>query len=183
MSAFTSAHSVHFYDTDKALIDRLCGIVSSGLKLGNAVLLVVTQDHRDQLVYVLEQTGVDVDGHIREGRLIIRDVRQSLPRFMIRGKPHAEFFRSFVRSLLATVKQSVSEEQGLVVFGEMVSMLWEEGNHAAALEVERLCNDILSEGTCHIHCAYPRSLFSKDATGLREICENHSHVIGETVPG
>jgi hypothetical protein len=134
-------------------------------------------------VYALEQNGVDVEGHIRQGRFIIRDGRQSLPRFMLRGMPHAAFFKSFLRSLLATAKQSVSEDQGLVVFGEMVSVLWDEGNHAAAFEVERLGNDILSEGACQMHCAYPRSLFSEDATGLREICESHSDVISETALG
>jgi DcmR-like sensory protein len=183
MSASTPVHSVNFYDTDNALIDWLGGIVSSGLNLGNVVLIVVTQDHHVQLVYALEQNGVDVEGHLRQGRFIIRDVRQSLHRFMIRGMPHAAFFRSFVRSLLANIKQSAKEDQGLVMFGEMVSVLWDEGNHAAALEIERLGNDILNEEAFHLHCAYPRSLFSEDKTGFREVCEKHSHVIGETVPG
>lgn len=179
MSAMTPVHSVHFYDTDKALIDRLCGIVSSGLNLGNIVLLVLTSDHRDQLVDALEQNGVDIEAHIREGRFTIYDVQKTLPRFMLRGLPHTEFFKSFVGNLLKNAKKSArTRDQGLVIFGEAVSVLWDEGNHAGALALERLWNEILSDRALHLHCAYPRFLFSEDHAGMIDICECHSQVIG-----
>jgi DcmR-like sensory protein len=182
MSSLVPVHSVHFYHTDKELIDRLCGIVSSGLNLGNAVLLAVTQDHRDQLVCALEQKGVDMAAHIRDKTFTSWDMKKTLSRFMVRGLPHTGFFKSAIRSLLEDAKKSAGgKERGLIAFGEMVSALWDEGNHAGALALENLWNDVLSERAFHLHCAYPRSFFSQDTAGLMDICESHSHIVGATL--
>jgi MEDS: MEthanogen/methylotroph, DcmR Sensory domain len=179
MSAYAPVHSVHFYDTNQALIDRLCGIVSSGLNIGNAVLIVATQDHRDQLVDALEQNGVTVATHIREERFVMCDAKEMLSRFMVGPKPDTALFRSSMGKLLADAKKSAQrKEQGLVVFGEMVAVLWDEGNKAGALAVERLWNNILNETAFHLHCAYPRALFAEDEAGMTNICDSHSHVVG-----
>jgi len=179
MSAFAPVHSVHFYDTNEALIERLCGIVSSGLNIGNAVLIVATQDHRDQLVGALEQNGVAVKTHIREERFVMCDAKEMLSRFMVGRMPDTGLFLASMGKLLADAKKSArSKEQGLVVFGEMVGVLWDEGNKAGALSVERLWNDILNETAFHLHCAYPRALFDEDEAGMTNICDSHSHVVG-----
>jgi hypothetical protein len=174
-----AVHSVHFYDTNQALIERLCGIVASGLKLGNAVLIVATQDHREQLMDVLEQNGVMVETHIREERFVMCDAKEMLSRFMVGRIPDIRLFLASMGKLLADAKKSArSKDQGLVVFGEMVSVLWDEGNKEGALAVERLWNDILNETAFHLHCAYPRALFAEDEAGMTNICDSHSHVVG-----
>jgi hypothetical protein len=179
MSASAPVHSVHFYDSHEALIERLCGIVSSGLNIGNGVLIVATQDHREQLVDALEQNGVAVEAHIREERFVLFDAKEMVSRFMVGRMPDPELFRASLGKVLADAKKSArSQEQGLVVFGEMVGVLWDEGNNAGALAVERLWNDILNETAFHLHCAYPRALFAEDEAGMTNICESHSHVVG-----
>jgi hypothetical protein len=179
MSAFAPVHSVHFYDTNQALIERLCGIVASGFKLGNAVLIVATQDHREQLMDALEQSGIAVEAHIREERFVICDAKEMLSRFMVGRLPDTGLFLASMGKLLADAKKSArGKEQGLVVFGEMVAVLWDEGNKAGALAVERLWNDILNETAFHLHCAYPRALFAEDEAGMTNICDSHSHVVG-----
>ena len=160
MSAFAPIHSVHFYDTNKALIDRLSGIVSSGLNIGNAILIVATEDHRDELMNALEINGVDVTTHIREDRLILCGAKEMLSKFMIGKMPNSALFSRCVGKLMMKAKASArSNEHGLVVFGEMVALLWDEGNQKGALALERLWNDVLNERVFHLHCAYPRALF------------------------
>jgi MEDS: MEthanogen/methylotroph, DcmR Sensory domain len=179
MAASARVHSVHFYDTNKALIDRLCGIVSSGLNVGNAILIVATADHRDQLVQALEENGIDVQAHIAEDRFNMCDAEEMLSQFMVRGLPDPALFSASVGRLLLNAKKAArSKEQGLVVFGEMVAVLWSEGNQAGAIAVERLWNDLLNERAFHLHCAYPRALFSQDEAGMVNICDSHSHVVG-----
>jgi KaiC/GvpD/RAD55 family RecA-like ATPase len=139
VSTFAPVHSVHFYDTHKALIERLCGIISSGLNIGNAVLIVATQEHRDQLVEALEQDGIDVETHIREARFTMYDAEEVLSQFMVKGVPNPVLFSASVGKLLVNAKNSARrKEQGLVVFGEMVAVLWHQGNHSGALALERL---------------------------------------------
>lgn len=179
MSAFAPVHSVFFYDTDAALVERLRGVVSSGFDLGKSALIVATYDHCQQLIHALKKNGVDADTHIRESRLWMRDAGQLLSQFMAGERPNLALFQASVGQLLQDAKKSAGRnDQSLVVFGEMVALLWNSGNKQGALELECLWNNVLSQTAFHLHCAYPRSLFSKDATGMMNICESHSHVFG-----
>ncbi|MGB8885640.1 MAG: carboxypeptidase-like regulatory domain-containing protein [Candidatus Korobacteraceae bacterium] len=50
MANLARVHSVQFYDDHQALIDRLCGVVCSGLLIGNSIMIVSTAAHRTQLI-------------------------------------------------------------------------------------------------------------------------------------
>ena len=183
MSSTPSVHSVQFYDSHEALIDRLCGIASSGLLVGNSILIVATEQHREQLIAALYKLEVDVRDYAREGRFTMCDAEELLAEFMVDGLPDPELFASAVQNLLADAKNAArSKDQGLVVFGEMVAVLWDEGNRVGALALERLWNDLLNQSAFHLHCAYPRVLFSQDEAGIFNICESHSHVVGVITP-
>jgi len=175
-----AVHSVHIYEDDSALIGRLCGIIASGLQLGDSVLIVASAAHREALVKKLEKAGVDVRSTAREGRFSMVDAKQTLATFMRKGSPDRDLFMKSVGRLLATAKASArSKDRGLTVFGEMVAVLWDEGKKEAALEVEALWNDALNDRAFHLHCAYPRSGFINpaDDAGLAAVCQAHSHVV------
>ena len=179
MSAFAPVHSVFFYDTDAALVERLCGVVSSGFDLGKSALIVATHDHCQQFIQALKKSGVDADSRIQESRLWLHDAGQMLSQFMVGERPNPTLFQASVGQLLKDAKKSAGRnEQNLVAFGEMVAILWNNGNKSGALELECLWNNVLSQTAFHMHCAYPRSLFSNDATGMMNVCESHSHVFG-----
>lgn len=176
-------HSVHIYDEHSSLIKRLCGIVVSGLHIGNSVLIVATKEHRSQLVKALQERGLDIRQHAREGRYTMIDAEQSLDKFMVKGWPDARLFRQSVGTLIEDVrKKARSKDGGLTVFGEMVAVLWDKGNKEAALELEKLWNDALSTRAFHLHCAYPRWSFIDDPNGLglAAVCQAHSHVLNST---
>src|SRR4051812_17425194 len=155
-------HSVHFYDDHKALIDRLCGVVCSGLLIGNSVVLVATEQHRLQLVDELRRLGVEGRQHARQNRFVMYDAEQKLATFMVEGLPDTTLFRASVGKLLAEAKKAArSQEKGLTVFGEMVAVLWEQGNRTGALALERIWNELLHDNAFHLHCAYARSGFHR----------------------
>ena len=173
-----AVHSVHFYDDHAALIQRLRGIVGPSLAEGNAVLIVATADHRRQLLAELDRAGVDVNTPGKEGRFILCDAKETLAKFMVGDMPDHELFLGSVGKLLNKAKKAAP--RGLTVFGEMVAVLWEEGNKAGALELELLWNDLLNDRAFHLHCAYPRWTFNRDGErlGLAAICDAHTHVVG-----
>lgn len=175
-------HSVHIYDEHSSLIKRLCGIVVSGLHVGNSVLIVATKEHRNQLVKELHEAGLDIRQHAREGRYTMIDAQETLNTFMVRRWPDPRLFRESVGALIEDVrKKARSKDRGLTVFGEMVAVLWEEGKKEAALELERLWNDALSARAFHLHCAYPRWSFTDTSgLGLAAVCQAHSHVLDST---
>ena len=181
MSHSAPVHSVHFYGSHEALIDRLCGVVCSGLLVGNSVLLVMLPNHRNEIMKCLDRLEVDVRKHARDGRFSLFDAEEMLSTFMVEGTPNAKLFLSNVGKLLADAKKSArSKEQGLTVFGEMVAVLWEQGNKTGALALEKLWNDLLNDRAFHLHCAYPQWLLENDGDGMRCITEAHSHVLGGT---
>jgi hypothetical protein len=173
-------HSVHFYDRDEALIQRLRSIVSSTIDNGNSALIVATQEHRRQLSAALEANG-DPRGLEMGGRLTFLDADETLSLFMVDGLPDQSRFVSSVGELVKSAKRAAwNGRRGLSVFGEMVAILWERGNEAGALQLEALWNDLLSDRAFHLHCAYPRSLFAsgRGLSQIRAICDSHSHVVG-----
>jgi DcmR-like sensory protein len=171
-------HSVQFYDTHEALIDRLCGVACSGLLIGNSVVIIATEEHRAQLTASLQRLEVDVRNYARERRFAMYDAAGLLSKFMVKDLPDPKRFQSSVGEVLTESKQATrSKEQGLTVFGEMVSVLWEQGNKNGALALERLWNELLNERAFHLHCAYPRAIFSQDDSGFANVCESHSHVL------
>jgi hypothetical protein len=72
----------------------------------------------------------------------------------------------------------VIASEGLTAFGEMVALLWAQGNKRGALELEDLWNRLLDQSTFHLHCAYPKVLFAGDENDLRDVCDHHSLLIG-----
>ncbi len=173
-------HSVHIYDEPSALINRLCGIVKSALEMGNSVLIVATASHRNDLVQELGHAGVNVRDRARDGRFAMYDAKETLASFMLKGRPDRDLFLGSVGKLLDESKKNArSAEKGLTVFGEMVAVLWDEGNKEGALELESLWNDVLNDRAFHLHCAYPRWTFINDGddSGLAAVCHAHSHVL------
>lgn len=175
-----AVHSVHFYDEHPALIKRLSGIVSSGLDMGNSVVMVTTPDHRKQLLTSLQSAGVDVRSHEKKGSLTICDARETLAGFMVNGTVNRKRFLTSIGGLLSEAKKAARNSgQGLTVFGEMVAVLWEDGNKKAAIELEGMWNDLLNDRAFHLHCAYPRWNFADgDTDQIAAICDSHSHVLG-----
>ena len=175
-----AVHSVHFYDEHQALINRLSGIVSSGLEMGNSVVLVMTPDHRKQLMTMLGSAGMDTRKHEKSGSLTLCDARETLASFMVNGAVNRKKFMTSVGSLLTEAKKAARNAgQGLTVFGEMVAVLWEDGNKSAAIELESAWNDLLNDRAFHLHCAYPRWNFADgDTDQIAAICDSHSHVLG-----
>src|SRR5690348_15160791 len=170
-------HSVQVYDRDADLISRLSAIVSTGLRLGDSVLIVATAAHRDQLVKELGLAGIDVRAAVRDGRYTMLDARETLAAFMRHESPDRELFQGSVgKALAAAGLQARSRNRGLTVFGEMVAVLWQDGFKSAALELEAVWHEALSDHSFHLHCAYPRDSFI-DASELRSVCETHSHVL------
>lgn len=180
-AASSVIHSVHFYEHDEALIQRLRSIIVPAIDVGNSVVIVATEPHRQQLTAALAANDVDSEVLQQQGRLTLLDAHDLLSKFMMDGFPDREKFFSVVGKLIAQARQSAwNGHRGVTAFGEMVAVLWEEGNRIAALQLESLWNDLLYEREFHLHCAYPRNMFrtNAEAAMIRAICDVHSHVVG-----
>jgi PAS domain S-box-containing protein len=169
-------HFVQFYENDEFLIDCVLGFIEASLRNGHGGLIIATADHRSALESKLLASGIDVAGLTAEGRFVALDASQALSRFMVDGLPdRTRFFESIGKSL------SRLTESGRQVhaFGEMVALLWAEGNQQAAIRLESLWNELGKDHRFSLFCAYPLAGFSTgdDAAPFDSICGCHSRVI------
>src|ERR1043165_8779989 len=105
MSVAPAVHSVHIYHEHSSLISRLCGITSSGLRLGDSVLIVARVETRNKLVEALRSMGVDVRRHARERRFTMVDASEALATFMVNGSPDPTLFNISIGRMLADSQQ------------------------------------------------------------------------------
>jgi hypothetical protein len=162
-------------------VERLRGIVISALATGNAVLVVATAAHRVQLSHALHEHWTNWAAARAEGRLVLVDAQEVLDQFLVDGRPDRKKFVHTVSELIRQCRfTSLSANRGLTVFGEMVSLLWEQGHRAAAIDLEGLWNELLSDRTFHLHCAYARRSVEAagDGAALHQVCGHHSQVVG-----
>ena len=75
--------------------------------------------------------------------------------------PDDSQFSALLGRLIGQAKSSVKREPPcIVVFGEMVAILWAEGKHEAAIKLEGLWNDLAETHSFTLRCAYPMTGFS-----------------------
>jgi signal transduction histidine kinase len=175
-----NAHAVHFYEEDSFLLDSLTKLIGTTLMAGDAAMIIATPAHREGLDRHLKALGLDVEVSARLGRYRALDAAETLSVFMLNGLPDETLFASFMQHTLSSIRpDAVGKPPRLVLFGEMVALLWSEGNTDAAIKLEQLWNNLARLHSFHLHCAYPMKAFDQDghAQAFLKICAEHSHVV------
>lgn len=169
-------HFVQFYENDAFLLDSLSKFIGMGLKENDACIVVATHEHRTRLEARLQSYGIDITEMQMKGYYESLDAQQTLEQFMIDGLPDRKLFFSIIEHVFEKI---TPKRKQIRVFGEMVALLWAEGNHEAAVQLEALWNDFGALHTYSLFCAYPMHGFGKESHGLhfREINLNHKKVI------
>ena len=172
----TRGHAVQFYPTDGHLLDLLSRFVGTALVTGDVGIVIATREHRDGLARRLKARGLDVSVARKQGRYIALDGADTLARFMRDGRPHQAAFQEVVGGLLSKVTVR-DTPQRIAAFGEMVALLWAQGNPDAAIELEQMWNDLATQYDFCLCCAYPmRGFGNGHAAPFMKICAQHSHV-------
>jgi signal transduction histidine kinase/ActR/RegA family two-component response regulator len=169
-------HFVQFYETDTFLLDSLSGFVGTGLGEGDACIVVATGEHREGLDERLQRYGLDVAAAVASGQYISLDAGETLSQFMVGGQPDPGLFAEAIGAVIGRAAEGRARVR---IFGEMVALLWAEGNSAAAIRLEELWNDLHKIRTFSLYCAYPINGFGGEmlAAGLHDVCTAHSRVI------
>jgi PAS domain-containing protein len=173
-----SDHVVHFYEDDGVLTEAVLAHVSGPLGSDGAAILVATSDHTADFLKRLEAEGHDVEGLRGGGRLVVLNAAETLAKFMRDGWPDPERFEEVIGTC---VRETASRVPGgdLAAFGEMVALLCAEGNHAAAVQLERLWNQLAERVSFRLCCAYPLHVFAGEGQekALALVCAAHRHAV------
>ncbi len=166
----TMPHAVQFYQDDVFLIESVSAFIKSGLEEGATVIILATEHHRKELQRSLDQA----DPPLLATQVMFFDATAMLSTIMRDNWPSKMLFMREVGHMV----QRAALKGPVRIFGELVAVLWAQGDGRAAIRLEELWNELAKEHTFSLLCAYPTWAFSdqKDADSLRQICQTHTHV-------
>lgn len=169
-------HVVQFYNDDRDLQSVLTPHLGGGLQDGDIGIVIATPAHRELLVEDLAECGIDVNGAIEDGQLIMLDASDTLDRFIRHGAPDAD---AFLASVGEVVRAACDRGRPVHAIGEMVALLWDRGEVSAVIELERLWNKLAESCDFSLVCAYRHRAITEAAlaSAFNDICGAHSSVI------
>lgn len=169
-------HFVQFYEADGFLLNSLTGFIGSALKSGHGAIVVATKAHRDGLDELLLENGLDLATASKSGLYVSIDAAETLSAFMVKGLPEPQRFSDVIGGLVSQVSHGRTRVKA---FGEMVALLWAEGNYTGAIRLEELWNDLQKSHSFSLFCAYPMNSFGgeKLAGPMTGVCTTHTRVI------
>jgi len=168
-------HLVEFYETTAFLVETVTDFIAPALQAADAAVVVATPEHREAFEASLTAAGADLAAATAEGRYLAFDAAELLSMFMIGGVPHPGLFREVVGSVLT---RACAGGRQVKVYGEMVALLWADGDVTSTIALEDLWNDLTADHRFALLCAYPLQGFDENArASFKRICSQHTTVI------
>jgi hypothetical protein len=165
-------HCLQIYEDDAVFLDALEGFVAAGIRQGDAIILIATPPHLAGLEARLEASGFDVAAATRRNQYIALDAKATLASFMVDGWPDEGLFAKLVDDLLLRTR---SPHRKVRAFGEMVALMWAEGQCGATVQLEHLWARLCARKSFSLFCAYPKTGFTEDAAdAIEQVCAAHS---------
>jgi hypothetical protein len=169
-------HAVRFYENDESLFKTVGGFLSEGLVSGEPAIVIATGAHQRGILDELRARLIDVDKAKRIGDLVVLDADETLALFMTATGPSADFFEQYVGRVIDQVVCG-HRESVVRAYGEMVDLLWREGETDAAVQVEMLWNQLATKYAFSLLCGYAMGSFYKQADQMQRVCDQHTAIV------
>ena len=171
-------HIVQLYQDQQFLNRAVCRFAAGAIANGEGVILVPTAAHWEAFSPRLEAEGVDVKAAQSRGQLTVVDADELLPRCMRGAMPDAPVFLGLAADVIANAR---GQERYPKVrwWGEMVNVLWEQGNVAASMSLEDQFDRLAKHHEIAIFCSFVMDNFNSEVQSrlLPRLGQNHSHLI------
>lgn len=170
-------HFAQLHKDPQILADAVGVFVETGLRRGEAVLVVAPLSHMPSYLQRLHLTGTSTEVWQKSGQLTVLDGPTLLSRFMKGNMPIWEDFREIVGQVLEIT--AARDWKGIRVYGEMVSDLWRAGHTAAAIRLEEYWNELARLHQFCLFCGYHVDSTNETSYSdpLDEIVRTHSDIL------
>jgi hypothetical protein len=178
VAAATRVHAVRFYESRESLANIVGKFLGEGFIAGLPAIVIATPHHRDAIRTVLAGHYFDLSRLEAANDLIMVDAAEMLSRFMHEGMPDAIRFRD---AMIPVIEQACRGRAECVIraYGEMVDVLWQAGQTAAAIRLEMLWNQLAQTHSFALLCGYSMGHFYKDV-GQHDILRQHTHLVSDS---
>ncbi|MEV0685477.1 MEDS domain-containing protein [Nocardia sp. NPDC050378] len=169
-------HVVSMYDDSEELARHVSDFLGQGLDADGAAVVIATPAHREAVAARLSEHGLDVTALIAAGRYRALDAAQTLASFTIDGVLDRNRFTEVIGDVIAAASAG---HRSVRAFGEMVALLWADGDPGAAIELEAMWNELARSRQFLLYCAYPRDILAgaDDLVRLQQVCAHHSEIV------
>jgi hypothetical protein len=175
----TRRHEVLFRSDDTSLLDNITQFIGAALNAGDSAIVLATEAHRDSLLRRLQAYGINVSAAIAQGNYLALDAAEALSTFMVNDMPDpVRFFEGLGSFIAAAARTAKGKQSCLAVFGECAPLLWEQGKVEAAIQVEKLADQLATMYDLEILCGYSLESFQggTDNHMFKRICAEHSAI-------
>jgi DcmR-like sensory protein len=174
-SASPGYHAVRFYENEKSLAQIVAEFLAEGLAAGHPGIVVASPSQRASIVRELVARSLDVVQLQRSNDLLLLDGKDTLAAFMPDGRLDAEAFTNIMCEAIKSVCRG-RVDCTVRIYGQMVDILWQDGQQHAALRLEMLWNQLAHAQALSLMCGYAMGHFYKDVD-VDDVCNHHTHVI------
>jgi hypothetical protein len=171
-------HIVQLYQDQRFLNRAVCRFAAGAIANGEGVILVPTAAHWAAFRPRLEAEGVSVQDAQDRGQLTVVDADELLPRFMKDAMPDAPVFLGLASDVIAKARGEARYPK-VRWWGEMVNVLWEQGNVTASMSLEDQFDRLAKHHEIAIFCSFVMDNFNSEVHSslLPRLGQNHSHLI------
>jgi CheY-like chemotaxis protein len=171
-------HAVQFHMNDRFFLDEVSRFVGAVLRAGEPVVVVAAEATRAGVVHRLHAQELDLGRLASRGQFVAQDSAGALSRVMRGAHPDRDSLAEIVDGLERTRVASASgPDCRLTIVGDLNVALCRNGDVDAAIEVERIWDDLTSGLPLFTVCSYPVDCFERGGAELfGRICAAHSAV-------
>lgn len=171
-SAPAGRHFAQVHKDSLTLAASVCTFVGAGLKRGDRAIIFAVPAHRELIMHQLAESGWNLEVFQASLQLVMLDAQDTLDKFMVDGMPDWKLFRRTITGVLD--KKPNVPFVGTRGYGEMVNILWHQGNAKGAIALEDFWNRLQQDYDFSLFCCY-----TMDAR--QDACYDHPlHEIGRT---
>lgn len=174
-----SWHAVQFHKDGAAFLDEIGELVDATMKVGNPAVVVADEATRMGVAQRLKRWGWDLTSLTRRGQYISQESTGGLSQMMRDGQPDRAILAEIIDNLeRARAAFSEGAPRRLTVFGDIAAPLCRDGHVEAALEIERIWDDLTRTLPFFTVCSYPADCFAHAAWEgrLGSLCAVHGAV-------
>jgi PAS domain S-box-containing protein len=174
---WSNGHGVQLYETEQFLQECVGQYLADGVKAGQPLLVIATAEHRQSFSAEMRRGGVEPDELVAGRDIVWLDARETLAKCSSGATVVEERFETVCGGALGELARN--RPYVLVrAFGEMVDLLWKDGNVSAANAVERMWNTLAARHSFNLLCAYSVQNVHNEAESesFKAMCDAHDSV-------
>jgi anti-sigma regulatory factor (Ser/Thr protein kinase) len=168
-------HRVRIHRDDATIVGDVVASTCQALSCGRGVVIIATSEHRIGFADGLRAAGISVDAAQDTGQLLWLDAAE-VAKALLAGD--AIDNGRFEQLIARPVHQLVQRFGAVHAYGEIVAVLWAQGQVLAALELEQLWDGLIATLPLSLLCGYPADVVESGGAvaDYQALCTAHSHV-------